>query len=315
MSDDPAVRDEVVFPSGDDRCAAWLYRPDESRWGSGPHPIVLLAHGFAGTREARLWAYAERFRDAGMAAFVFDYRYFGDSGGQPRQLLSVKRQHEDWKAAIECVRRLEGVDPSRVALWGTSFSGGHVVCVAAEDSRIAAVVAQTPFADGVSALAAAGPANAAKLTREGLKDLWRAARGAEPHRIPAVGRPGGVAAMNQPDSFDGYHALFDEGTQFRNEFSARLALVIGTYRPLTKAGQVLCPLLVIACAADAVTPPGSAQRMAERAPQGRYIEYGPEWGGHFNIYVGELFEKTIADQIGFLTEALGVEAATAADHA
>jgi pimeloyl-ACP methyl ester carboxylesterase len=315
MSGNPEIRENVVFPSGEERCAAWLYRPDAARWGHGPQPIVILAHGFAGTREARLWAYAERFRDAGIAAFVFDYRYFGDSGGQPRQLLSVKRQLEDWKAAIECVRGLEGIDPRRIALWGTSFSGGHVVSIAAEDARIKAVIAQTPFADGISALKQAGPANNLRLTRAGLKDAWQALRRGEPHRVPAVGKPGEIAAMNQPDSYDGYHALFDEGTQFHNEFCGRVALGLGAYRPLAKAGQVLCPLLVITCAGDQVTPPAPARRMAERAPKGRSIEYGPEWGGHFNIYVGELFEKTIVDQTAFLTLALGVEPAGAEEPA
>ena len=308
MSGDPALREDVVFASGTERCAAWLYRPDAERWGEGPHPVVVLAHGFSGTREARLWAYAERFREAGMAAFVFDYRYFGDSGGQPRQLLSIKRQLEDWKAAIECVRGLEGLDPRRVALWGTSFSGGHVVAVAAEDSRIAAVVSQTPFADGIAVLRQAGPMNNLRLARAGLKDAWQAVRRGEPYRIPAVGRPGEVAAMNQPDSYDGYHALFEEGTQFRNEFCGRVALGISAYRPIVKASQVLCPLLVLTCAGDTVTPPAPARRMAERAPKGRSIEYGTEWGGHFNIYVGALFEKTIADQIAVLRDSLRVEA-------
>ena len=83
-------REDVGFRSHGARCAAWLYRPA----GDGPHPCVILAHGFGGTREARLWAYAERFRDAGIAALVFDYRHFGDSEGEPRQLIDIRRQLE-----------------------------------------------------------------------------------------------------------------------------------------------------------------------------------------------------------------------------
>ena len=302
-----ADREDLTFESGGEHCAAWLYRPDGP--GAGDAPLVILAHGFAGTREGRLWAYAERFRDAGIAALVFDYRYFGDSSGEPRQLLSVKRQHEDWKAAIAFARTLDGIDRSRIAIWGTSFSGGHVVAIAAEDARIAAVIAQTPFADGAATLAQAGVRESLRLTTAGLKDAARAARGGEPFRIPAVARPGETGAMTQPDSYDGYHALFEPGVAFRNEFCARVGLTVSSYRPLAKASQVLCPLLVVTCAGDQVTPPASARKMAERAPQGRSIEYGPEWGGHFNIYVGELFEKTIVDQVAFLTEALGVETA------
>src|SRR5437763_8133511 len=106
------ARQDIAFDSAGDRCAAWLYTPS----GEGPYPIVVLAHGFGALREARLWAYAERFAAAGMAALVFDYRHFGASGGEPRQLLDVERQHADWRAAIEFARGLEGVDPERVVL-------------------------------------------------------------------------------------------------------------------------------------------------------------------------------------------------------
>ena len=113
----------LIFDSHGVSCAAWLYRPEAGERSSAV-PCVVLAHGFAGTREARLDAYAERFAQAGMAALVFDYRNFGASGGEPRQLLDIGLQLEDWKAAVAFARSLEGIDPERVALWGTSFSGG-----------------------------------------------------------------------------------------------------------------------------------------------------------------------------------------------
>jgi len=134
-------RTEVSFPSTGLRCAAWLYRPT----GSGPHPIVVLAHGFAFTREARLDAYARRFLAAGLAVLVFDYRHFGASEGQPRQLMDIGRQLGDWRAAITYARGLAGIDGDRVALWGTSFSGGHVAALAAADQQIAAVISQVPY--------------------------------------------------------------------------------------------------------------------------------------------------------------------------
>ena len=93
---------------------------------------MVLAHGFGGVKEARLDAYAERFAAAGYAALVFDYRHFGDSGGEPRLLIDIGRQQADWRAAIAFARALEGVDGERIALWGTSFSGGHVIELAAD---------------------------------------------------------------------------------------------------------------------------------------------------------------------------------------
>src|SRR4051812_48298601 len=178
-------REDIEFHSGGNTCAAWLYRPD----GEGPHPIVVLAHGFGGVREARLWAYAERFAAAGMAALVFDYRHFGASEGEPRQLLDVARQLDDWRAAIAFARGLDGIDPERVALWGTSFGGGHVAVVASEDHRVAAAISQGTFIDGPSSLWEAGPRNMLRLTVAGVRDAVARLLGRPPYMLPVVGPP------------------------------------------------------------------------------------------------------------------------------
>src|SRR5437763_14204081 len=116
-------RVDVVFKSGGLNCAAWLYRPE----GDGPHPCVILAHGFGGIREMRLDAYASCFAQAGLAALVFDYRHFGAREGEPRQLLDIKLQLADWTGAIAYARGLEGIDLERIGRWGTTCSGGAVI--------------------------------------------------------------------------------------------------------------------------------------------------------------------------------------------
>ena len=107
-----------------------------------------MAHGLSGTRNASLEPYAERFAAAGFYVVLFDYRYLGDSDGEPRQLISIPRQLEDWKSAIAFARTMPGVDAERIGLWGCSLSGGHVIVAAARDKRIAAVSAQCPMLDG-----------------------------------------------------------------------------------------------------------------------------------------------------------------------
>jgi uncharacterized protein len=287
----------VTFPSGADTCAAWLYRPD----GAGPHPIVVLAHGFGGVRDARLWAYAERFEEAGMAALLFDYRHFGASGGEPRQLLDIARQHDDWRAAIEFARGLDGVDPERVALWGTSFSGGHVAVLAAEDRRVAAAISQAPFVDGISALLAAGPRNAMRLTAAGLRDEARRMAGRSPYMLPVVGPPGTPAAMNSPDAEPGYRALFPSDVTFRNEVAARIGLRIASYRPIRHVPHIACPWLVCVADHDVVTPPRPALKAAGLAPRGEARRYPYR---HFDVYVGDAFERVVADQLEFLSRHL-----------
>ena len=125
---EPATRQNVRFDSAG---SSTVPGGSTRLPGGGPAPCIVLAHGFGALKEGRLDAYAERFAAAGYAALVFDYRHFGESEGEPRQLLDVRRQHEDWHAAVAFARGADGVDPERVALWGSSFSGGHVIHVAA----------------------------------------------------------------------------------------------------------------------------------------------------------------------------------------
>ncbi len=218
--------------------------------GQGPHACVVMAHGFSGVREQRLDAYAERFAAAGMAVLVFDYRHFGASQGQPRQLLSIARQLADWRAAVSHARNLPEVDPKRVAVWGTSFSGGHVVAVAAADPAIAAVVSQAPFTDGPSVIAAGGVRQALNLTAAGLRDGLSMLLRREPSYLPAVGPPGSVAVMTAPDAEPGFALLDPPGSTWENRVAGRIALAVGAYRPYAKFHKLRQPVFVAVCDED-----------------------------------------------------------------
>ena len=291
------VREDVRFRSGDAECAGWLYRPESS---NGEIPCVVLAHGFGGVKEARLDAYAERFAGAGYAALVFDYRCHGESGGEPRLAIDIGRQREDWRNALAYARAREGIDPARIAAWGTSFSGGHVVEIAAAGEPLGAVIAQGPFMSGVAVLRCAGPAHNNRLGLAALRDLIAARRGGS-HPIPVVARPGETAAMCSPDALPGYLALFPPGFDWPNRFLPRGTMTLPVQRPYAKARRVTAPLLVQVMGDDVVTPPGPARKAAERAPRGELIEYP---GGHFDIYVGAPFDRAVADQIEFLDRVL-----------
>jgi dienelactone hydrolase len=288
-------RSDVTFQSAGTRCAAWLYRAEES--GGGPTPCVVLAHGFSGVRDQRLDAYAERFAQAGLAALVFDYRYFGDSDGEPRQPLDIRRQLEDWRAAIAYARTLEGVDPARIAIWGSSFSGGHVMTLAARDPALAAAVSQVAFADGLITLPSLGIGQALRLTREGLRDQVAALRGRPPHMIAAVGPPRSNSMMNTQTAAPGLQALTPPGSTWRNEIAARIALHVGSYRPARQAGKIRCPILFCVADNDDLTAPGLVLKAASKAPRAEVKRYPI---GHFDIYVGEWFERAVADQTDFL---------------
>src|SRR6059058_1918849 len=172
MSSGTVTRRDVAFTSSGDECRAWLFMPGAER-----PPLVILGHGLGATREYGLEPFARRFADAGIAALVFTYRHFGDSGGEPRQLLDIERQLDDWAAALAYARGLPDVDADRVAIWGTSLAGGHVIEAAARDGRVAAVVSQCPFADGAASVLAMDPRSSTQVTIQAMRDQLARLRG------------------------------------------------------------------------------------------------------------------------------------------
>jgi uncharacterized protein len=133
-------RQDLTFSSGRDRCAAWLY---PAAGGAPGTPVIVMAHGFTGTRRDRPGPFAERFAAAGIAAMPFDYRGFGDSTGA-QDIVDIDRQLEDWRAAIAFARSLPGIDPGQVAVFGSSMGGGHALAAAAGDPRVVAAISQAP---------------------------------------------------------------------------------------------------------------------------------------------------------------------------
>jgi dienelactone hydrolase len=260
-----------------------------------------MAHGLGAVRTMRLDAYAERFAAAGYACLVFDYRNFGDSEGAPRQLLDVKMQLQDWTVATAFARTLPGIDPRRIGLWGTSFSGGHVIATAARVPGIAAVVSQCPFTDSIASFSVVNPLVSARLTALATRDIVASRFGGNPVMVKTAGPPGEVALMTSPDAYPGYLALMPDGVEVRNEVTARIGVKLLPYRPGRLAAKVTCPILFCICEHDTVAPAKPTRRYAATAPRGEVKLY-PE--GHFEIYVGDAFERVIADQLEFLKRVL-----------
>lgn len=293
-------REDITFDSHGTPCAGWLYRAEAA--DGERRPVVVLGHGLGAVKEMRLDAYAERFADAGYHALAFDYRHFGASGGEPRQLLDVDRQREDWHAAIAYARSLPGVDPDRVVVFGSSFGGGHVLVVAAQDPRVAAAIAQCPFTDGIaSARRNMGPTSLAIMGRA-LADSVAAARGKPRVMVALAGRPGETALMNTADALDGYLALVPEGMSFSDEVAAAVALRIPREKPGKVARSVTAPVLVAVCETDSVAPAAATIKHAERMPNAVIKRYPV---GHFDIYLGDAFETAVADYVDFLDDVVG----------
>jgi fermentation-respiration switch protein FrsA (DUF1100 family) len=292
---------EEFFTSGGVRCAARVYRPAIA--STTLLPVIVMAHGFGAVRALRLDAYAERFAAAGYVVVAFDYRGFGDSDGQPRQLLNIKAQHADWRAALQYARDLPGTDPSRVIAWGTSFAGGHVITLAGKGEPLAAIIAQVPHISGPAAVRATGLRASLRLAPLGVLDQLRAWLRRSPVYINSAGASGDTAVMTSPDALDGMEKLIaDSGLAsdaYPTTVAARIVLRIGTYSPGRHANGVTCPALIQIAEHDAVTPTHVAQRAAHKMARPTVHTYDC---GHFDPYVEPLFSTVVADQLVFLDE-------------
>lgn len=276
---------------------------NESLSRNGVAPCVVMAHGLGGVRAARLDAFAERFAQAGLHVLVFDYRNFGESDGEPRQRFNSRAQLDDWAAAIAYARKLNGVDNNRIALWGSSFSGGHVIVAAVEDGRVKAVSSQGPMMDGLAAFVNvvkyAGPLQALRLSAHAIWDAIGVVSGRR-HTIPLIAEPGQLAVMTSEDSLSGYSAIVP--ADWKNEITAAWLLEFPLYRPITKASRLPCPILIGICTRDSVAPAQAAEKTAAAA--GHRAEIRRYDIGHFDIYVGDGFERAVTDQTEFFIRTL-----------
>jgi uncharacterized protein len=296
-------REKVSFASGTAPVAGYLFLPEPRAGADARLATVILAHGFSGTMD-RLVPYAERFAASGIAALVFDYRSFGESGGEPRQLVDIPGQHEDIRAAVAWVRGRADLDPDRVALWGNSLGGAHAISVAAHDPRIVAVVAQIPFNGFPRRVEGRSTGAALRLFAAIIWDYVRGRLHLSPFYIPMVGKPGELAVTATEEADHHIQTLTggDATTLWKNQVAPRGLLQMMRYRPALDAARLQAPLLVCAAEHDREAPVDTARALAHAAPRGTLRVYP---GTHFDFYTDPaLRERALADQLRFLHEHL-----------
>lgn len=278
-------RGDVRIPSGSADLAAWLYRPEQP---SGT--CVVMAHGFSLTRHDGLEQFAEAFAAAGANVLVFDHRYLGDSGGEPRQRFRKAEQLADWRAAVEYARGLDGVKD--IVLWGYSFSGGHSVTTAAADFGIAAVMLLCPFLDGLARTLSTPPGVAAWIIPRSIIDM-----AGKHNTIPVTGPLASKAAMSLRDEGDGFAAVVPAGSPWRNEISPGLFLTVALHRPWAKGASLRMPVWVGVGERDISVSRKAIDKFVSRAPDAGLHVYD---GDHFTVFLPPVADRIIADQVAFL---------------
>lgn len=279
----------------------WFYQPSPLIDG---FPVVVMSHGFSAVKEMYLDSYAEVFSRAGLGVLVYDNRNLGASEGEPRQQIDRVLQIRDYSDAITFAQTLPGADPERIGIWGSSFSGGNVLVVAATDRRVKCVVSQVPATDRIDALRMA--AGRQDLITE---ERRRVLAGRPPTMVPIVSADSSAACvLPTEDSW----AWFTEAAQrrapaWRNEVT-RLSMDLGRtvhpgdYTPFIGP----TPLLMIVAENDALTPAASAVEAFERAVQPKRLVMLP--GGHFDPYVSGFAQSSAAARDWFVQHLAAGEA-------
>jgi fermentation-respiration switch protein FrsA (DUF1100 family) len=291
-----AKRITVQIPTASgDAIEAWVYLPE----GAGPHPAVVMAHGIGGIKAGGLAPFAERFREEGFVAIALDYRSFGGSGGQPREVLSVPRQREDYSTVIGWAFEQTYIDPRQIIAWGTSFAGMHIVELAVADPRLAAAVAQSPLTDGLAAALMSPPRNSIRLFPLALLDRLGSLFGRRPIYIPGHAEPGQLSIGDTPDGPFGQKLMTPkDGTPWNDRVAARSLLSFSWRRPVRRAASVRVPLLLVVPEADTIAPVPAALKVARKAPGAELFR---STGGHYDVYEGGAgFADVLRTEVDFL---------------
>lgn len=270
-------RTPVHFESGGLTLRGTLYRPA----GAGPFAAVVLTHGFAFVAQFfQHHDYPARLADEGFVTLVYDHPHTGRSDGSPRQELDPIAQQRAYSDAVTFLTTVDGVDPNRIGVWGTSYSGGHVLAVAANDRRIACVVSQTPTINGRRNLER-------RLTVDQLhsqRQAWAADRLARCRgERPRTAKAGSAAA-------DDFVARLPSSAvgEYQPIATLRSDEWYSSYEPgLTVRDISPIPMLMIVCTRDRVTPPEDALHAFNRASEPKKLLLLD--GDHFDVYE-HLFE-------------------------
>lgn len=294
------MRRDIEFKTEDGvSLRGWFY---PAKGVTGPAPVVVMAHGFSAVKEMYLDDFATFFAEAGIAALVYDHRNLGASDGSPRGHIDPRQQIDGYRDAITHAQTMKEVDPNRIGIWGSSYSGGHVLVVAAIDRRVKCVIAQVPLVAGLE--------SARRLIRG---DHWKALRaafdadrlarmgGATPARMLVTGPEGEPSALPTADTWEFFTAFAKERqTSWQNDVTLQSVELFTEYEPGIYIPRISpTPLLMVGALEDHLTPFDMTAAAYETALEPKKFLALPCM--HFEAYTGDMFRLSAPVQRDWLT--------------
>lgn len=304
------ARQDIEFNAEGATLRGWLYRPVST---NQKLPAIVMAHGYNCIKELYLDKFAEVFAKNGHVVLVFDNRNFGDSDGEVRQELDPWQQIRDYRNAITFMQTQSFVDPNKIGIWGTSYSGGHVLVVAAIDKRVKCVVSQVPTISGWQGmLRRTQPGDWEKLRKQFYEDRISRFLGKAPKLVPMISDPAsnGVASHASADVwefFTGKNAPKADQWRFKkwhNEITLRSIEMYSEYEPGSYIERIApTPLLMLVAENDVVAVTDEALDAFNRAREIKKLHIFS--GGHFSAYI-EQFESLSNEAVNWFNQFLKI---------
>ncbi len=286
--------EKTSYLSEGSKLSALLYIPQKV----GRCPAIVMAHGFGLTKEAYIDKYAEKFAENGFVVILFDYRNLGESEGHPRQEVNPFLQIDDYKNSITFAITLDQVDPTKIGIWGTSYSGGHALVVAATDRRVKCVVAQVPTISGFRSGLRRMPADKIPAYLKSVhQDRLNRLNNEEPMVKKLVGEVSDNPIYPTSDAKEYYMGAHNLSGTFRNEVTLRSTEYSRMYEPGIYASQISpTPVLYIVALNDTVTPTDLCLEAYEKTLQPKGLKTIAD--GHFSPYL-QHFDITSNAAVGW----------------
>jgi len=274
------VRKDISFISKGLRCSGWLYVPNDLKSGSKA-PAIVMANGFSGVKEQILPDFASKFLDAGFVTMAFDYRYFGDSEGEPRSQNFPLEMVEDYRNAITWVSDQPEVDSQRIGIWGTSFSGGLVLYVSTYDKRVKAVVAQVPFSPSPEQRRTWNPENYDNLGKLLLRDRIARYKTGVVNYMKVVSSEGEPCCLPGKETYDELMAM--KVPNWRNQVTLESLEKMREFDPASMIHWISpAALLFIPAEKDDLFPLDLVKAIYEKAREPKAMTVLPI--RHFEVY-------------------------------
>ena len=291
-----SVKEDIEFHADNGvMLRGWVITPDTA----GPHPAIVMTPGFSSSI-TRLEVVAQAFVARGFGVLLYDQRTCGSSDGEPRQDVDPVAQDRDMQMALSFVERHPALDSDRIGLWGSSFSGGNVLVVAAMDRRVKAVVSQVPFISGYDQFVLGnGQAGLAGINDLVNQDRQNRLNGEEPGRVQMV---------PTPDDPAGHFVLFEDKADYDYLVGGPEGPAPGWVNSVTirTTGRALgydvrpfmrrispTPLMMVVASDDQTTPPSLALEAYDAALEPKELMMIS--GGHYGVYWPHLSRDLVTD--------------------